>query len=88
MICLRKYVQPISRIEDSANFWNFLTDQSFFFFLTLFLYTCSPKNYKTLHNIYKLFITLYTMYMTFSFTMLDFAAQFGGCGKSIMPNWA
>ena len=43
---------------------------------------------KTLHNIYKLFIMLYTMYMTFSFTMSDFAAQFGGYDKSIMPNWA
>ena len=29
MICLSKYFQPASRIEDSANFGEFFIDQSF-----------------------------------------------------------
>ena len=58
---------------------------SFFLDNFLFIHTFSPKNYKHYITFTNCFFTLYTMYMTFAFTISDFAAHCGCCSKSIMP---
>ena len=44
--------------------------------------------YKTLHNIHKLFFTLYTMYMTFVFAVSDLCCPLWLLEQIHYANWA
>ena len=62
----------VSKLDRSI-LWN--PGKSEFFFFSIIFFISShifSKELQTLHNIYKLFFTLYTMYMTFAFTIPGF----------------